>query len=244
MNQISHLDPVVDPQVAQTLTYHALFQEIHNGPVILDDVSTEDDFQFRNPEDIIRLDREIRKLDHLFRKFRKDERTAVLIDGANTYEAVTRLGFSIDYLKVSMILERYADLYNKIQFFTAVNPDPTDRSRYNAVVDWMERHDHGYRVIKKPFKSLRNDEGKTYIKGNMDVEITVNALDRCNKADHIVLFTGDGDFKYLIETLQAKEKRVTVISTHSSLATELSRQADHVIDLRDLQPYIERSYQD
>jgi uncharacterized LabA/DUF88 family protein len=59
-----------------------------------------------------------------------------------------------------------------------------------------------------------------------------------------VLFSGDGDFRRLVEAIQRRGVRVTIVSTIRSkppmVADELRRQADNFVELLDLQPSIQR----
>jgi uncharacterized LabA/DUF88 family protein len=79
----------------------------------------------------------------------------------------------------------------------------------------------------------------------MDIELAVDAMELAEHLDHIVLFSGDGDFRTLVEALQHKGKRVSVVSTLTTqppmVADELRRQADQFIDLADLQKDICRT---
>jgi uncharacterized LabA/DUF88 family protein len=81
----------------------------------------------------------------------------------------------------------------------------------------------------------------------MDVEIAVDIMEMSKHLDHVVLFSGDGDFRRLVEAAQRKGARVSVVSTirsqPSMVADELRRQADVFVDLFDLRSDIERSIQ-
>jgi uncharacterized LabA/DUF88 family protein len=82
------------------------------------------------------------------------------------------------------------------------------------------------------------------VKGNMDIELAVDAMELAEHIDHMVLFSGDGDFRSLVEAVQRRGVRVTVISTISSqppmIADELRRQADVFTDLVELQSKLGR----
>ncbi|HZJ11822.1 MAG TPA: NYN domain-containing protein, partial [Methyloceanibacter sp.] len=86
--------------------------------------------------------------------------------------------------------------------------------------------------------------GRKKIKGNMDIELAVDAMLLAEHLDHLVLFSGDGDFRSLVEALQFQGKRVSVVSTLTTnppmVADELRRQADQFIDLANLQNEIGR----
>src|SRR5206468_12508708 len=82
------------------------------------------------------------------------------------------------------------------------------------------------------------------VKGNMDIELAVDAMEIAGSIDHMVLFSGDGDFRCLVEAVQRRGVRVTVVSTVSTqppmVADELRRQADVFLDITELQSKIGR----
>jgi uncharacterized LabA/DUF88 family protein len=98
--------------------------------------------------------------------------------------------------------------------------------------------------VTKPTKEYTDASGRRKVKGNMDIELAVQAIQLAPALDHIVLFSGDGDFRSLVADLQLRGKRVSVVSTLQSsppmVADELRRQADQFIDLADLEPIIAR----
>jgi hypothetical protein len=97
-------------------------------------------------------------------------------------------------------------------------------------------------MVTKPTKEFTDSFGRRKIKGNMDIELSVDAMRLAPSLDHIVLFTGDGDFRALVAALQLQGKRVSVVSTLQTqpamVADELRRQADQFIDLVDLEESI------
>src|SRR4029077_9880636 len=104
------------------------------------------------------------------------------------------------------------------QEFTSVRP----------LLDWLDYN--GFTGVTKPTKEFIDANGHRKVKGNMDIELTVNAMELADLVDHIVLFSGDGNFRSLVEAVQRRGVRVTVVSTISShppiIADELRRQAD------------------
>src|SRR6266581_8216485 len=97
-------------------------------------------------------------------------------------------------------------------------------------------------MVTKPTKSFTDALGHCKIKGNMDIELTVDAMRLVEQLDHVVIFTGDGDFRALVGALQMRGRRVSVVSTLQTqppmVADELRRQADQFIDLADLEKLI------
>ncbi len=170
----------------------------------------------------------------------KMERTALFIDGANLYATAKSLGFDIDYKKM---LQVFRERYHLIRalYYTALAEDQ-EYSSIRPLVDWLDYN--GYTMITKPTKEYTDAQGRRKIKGNMDIELAVDAMELADSLDHIILFSGDGDFRSLVESLQYKGKRVTVVSTLKTsppmIADELRRQADGFIDLKDLKDLIAR----
>ena len=178
--------------------------------------------------------------DNLQMTFYANERTALFIDGANLYSAARSLGFDIDYKRLR---EHFASQARVIRamYYTALIEDQ-EYSPIRPLVDWLDYN--GFTMVTKPTKEFTDAAGRRKIKGNMDIELAVDLMEMAPHLDHVVLFSGDGDFRRLVEAVQRKGTRVTVVSTVESsppmVADELRRQADHFIDLRDLQELIER----
>ncbi len=170
-----------------------------------------------------------------------DERTALFIDGANLYSAARSLNFDIDYKKLLAYFRK--NTYLKRAFYYTALMEDQEYSPIRPLIDWLDYN--GFTMITKPTKEFTDAMGRRKIKGNMDIELAVDAMEMAHHCDHIVLFSGDGDFRRLVESLQRHGVRVTVISTIKSqppmVADELRRQADHFVDLAALQPYVERS---
>jgi uncharacterized LabA/DUF88 family protein len=101
------------------------------------------------------------------------------------------------------------------------------------LIDWLDYN--GYAVVTKPAKEFVDSLGRRKVKGNMDIELAVDAMEMAGTIDHIVLFSGDGDFRSLVEAVQRRGVRVSVVSTITTqppmVADELRRQADEFIDL-------------
>jgi len=175
-------------------------------------------------------------LDHI----NKNDRYSLFIDGANLYAAARVLGFDIDYKKLLEVFSGHGRLI-RAYYYTAVIEDQ-DYSPIRPLVDWLDYN--GYTLITKPTKEFTDDTGKRKIKGDMDIELAVDMLELSEQLDHVILFSGDGDFRRLVEAVQRKTTRVTVVSTVRSkppmAADELRRQADFFIELNDLANEIAR----
>jgi uncharacterized LabA/DUF88 family protein len=167
-------------------------------------------------------------------------RTAIFIDGANLYATAKALGFDIDFKRLLAEFQCYGTLVRAF-YYTAVTEDQ-EFSSIRPLLDWLDYN--GFTVVTKPTKEFIDVHGHRKVKGNMDIELTVNAMEIADRVDHIVLFSGDGDFRSLVKAVQRRGVRVTVISTISSqppmIADELRRQADVFTDLTELQSKLGR----
>ena len=172
--------------------------------------------------------------------FYKDERPALFIDGSNLYAAAKSLGFDIDYKLLRTEFMRRGKLLRAF-YYTALL-DNEEYSPIRPLVDWLNYN--GFTMITKAAKEFTDSQGRRKVKGNMDIELTVNAMELAPHVDHIVLFSGDGDFRPLVESLQRQGVRVSVVSTVRSqppmIADELRRQADNFIELEGLKDVVGR----
>jgi uncharacterized LabA/DUF88 family protein len=166
--------------------------------------------------------------------FYPNERIALFIDGANFYAAARTLGFDVDYRKLLDEFQKRGRLI-RASYYTAILED-VEYSPVRPLADWLDYN--GFNVITKPAKEFTDAMGRRRIKGDMDIEIAVDMLDLAAHVDHIVLFSGDGDFRRLVEAVQRRGPRVSVVSSIKTsppmIADELRRQADTFIDLADL----------
>ncbi|MGC1557239.1 MAG: NYN domain-containing protein [Methylovirgula sp.] len=168
------------------------------------------------------------------------ERIALFIDGANLYATAKSLGFDIDYKRLLKEFQSKGKLIRAF-YYTALVEDQ-EYSSIRPLIDWLDYN--GYSVVTKPTKEFVDSLGRRKVKGNMDIELAVDAMEMAEHLDHIVLFSGDGDFRSLVEAVQRKGVRVSVVSTNttqpSMVADELRRQADEFIDLVHLSAKIGR----
>src|SRR5664279_4395830 len=168
------------------------------------------------------------------------DRVALFIDGANLYATAKTLGFDIDYKRLLKEFQSRGTLVRAF-YYTAVIEDQ-EFSSIRPLIDWLDYN--GYTVVTKATKEFIDASGRRKVKGNMDIELAVDAMELAEHIDEIVLFSGDGDFRSLVEALQRRGVRVTVISTISSqppmIADELRRQADVFTDLVELRSKLSR----
>jgi uncharacterized LabA/DUF88 family protein len=170
------------------------------------------------------------------------KKAALFIDGANLHATAKALQFDLDYRRLLAEFEKRYSLLRAF-YFTATFDDQ-EYSSIRPLIDWLDYN--GYTVVTKPAKEFVDAAtGRRKMKVNMGIELTVEAMQLAEHLDEIVLLSGDGDFRPLVEALQRRGVRVTVISTMSStppmVADELRRQADVFMDLIELMPTITRA---
>ncbi|QDW39868.1 NYN domain-containing protein [Bradyrhizobium sp. KBS0727] len=165
---------------------------------------------------------------------------ALFIDGANLYATSKALGFDIDYKRLLKEFQSRGTLLRAF-YYTAIIEDQ-EFSSIRPLIDWLDYN--GYTVITKATKEFIDASGRRKVKGNMDIELAVDAMELAEHIDQMVLFSGDGNFRSLVEAMQRRGVLVTVVSTISSqppmIADELRRQADVFTDLAELQSKIAR----
>ena len=168
------------------------------------------------------------------------EKIALFIDGANLYAASKSLGFDIDYRKLLKSFQKRGYLL-RAYYYTALIEDQ-EYSSIRPLIDWLDYN--GYKVVTKPAKEFTDSMGRRKVKGNMDIELAIDAMEQAETVDHLVIFSGDGDFTTLVEALQRKGRKVSVVSTMATqppmIADDLRRQADHFLDLVSLKAEIGR----
>jgi uncharacterized LabA/DUF88 family protein len=175
-------------------------------------------------------------------RFYPEERVALFIDGANLHAAARALGFDIDYKRLLRTFQEQCRLIRAF-YYTALIEDQ-EYSPLRPLVDWLDYN--GFTMVTKPTKEFTDAMGRRKIKGNMDIELAIDVLEMSAHLDHVVLFSGDGDFRRLVEAVQRRGVRVSVVSTVKSqppmVADELRRQADVFIELEELSPLIARQH--
>lgn len=178
-----------------------------------------------------------------FLGLRETEKTVLFIDGANLYKAARALGFDMDY-KSLLAKARAGSQLVRAYYYTAIQEEKDqDYSPLRPLVDWLDYN--GYTMVTKTAREFTDQTGKKRYKGSIDIELVVDMMSIAPRVDHIVLFTGNGDFRRAIEAVQMMGVRATVVSTVKSAppmaSDELRRQADRFIDLAEIQSEIGRT---
>jgi uncharacterized LabA/DUF88 family protein len=167
-------------------------------------------------------------------------KVALLIDGANLHATSKTLGFDVDYKR---LLKEFQSLGTLVRayYYTSVIEDQ-EYSSIRPLIDWLDYN--GYTVVTKVTREFGDASGHRKAKSSLDIKLAVDAMELADHVDQMILFIGDGDFRPLVEAIQRRGVRVTIVSTVTShpsmIADELRRQADAFIDLVDLKPKLGR----
>ena len=169
----------------------------------------------------------------------RKNKIALFIDGANFYGTCKALGIDIDYRRLLAEFQGRGTLVRAVYYTTIIEDE--NYSSIRPLLDWLDYN--GYTVVSKATKEFIDGTGHRKL-NRMDVELAVHAMELAEHLDQIVLFSGDGDFRPLVEAIQRRGARVIVVSTVSChppmIADELRRQADVFVDIKEMQPKIER----
>ncbi len=172
--------------------------------------------------------------------FPPNERTALFIDGANLYSASRNLGFDVDYRNLLGFFRKQTNVLRA--YYYAAVLETEEYSPLKPLTDWLAYN--GYTLVTKPAREFTDAAGRRRVKGNMDIELAVDMLELAPKIDHAVLFSGDSDFRSLVEAVQRRGVRVSVVSsiktTPPMVADELRRQADQFLELAEIAPEFTR----
>jgi uncharacterized LabA/DUF88 family protein len=166
--------------------------------------------------------------------FSPNERTALFIDGANLYSASRNLGFDVDYRNLLTFFRKQTNVLRA--YYYAAVLETEEYSPLKPLTDWLAYN--GYTLVTKPAREFTDATGRRRVKGNMDIELAIDMLELSPKIDHAVLFSGDSDFRRLVEAVQRRGVRVSVISSIKTsppmVADELRRQADQFLELAEI----------
>ena len=171
----------------------------------------------------------------------KSNCVALFIDGVSLHATSRTLGFDIDFKR---LLKEFEDRGSLLRaFYYASMIEDQEYSSIRPLTDWLSYN--GYTVVTKAVKEFTDASGRRKVKGNMDIELAVDAMALADQIDQMVLFSGDGAFRYLVEAIQRRGVRVTVVSTISTqppvIADELRRQADVFTDLAGFRSKLSRA---
>jgi uncharacterized LabA/DUF88 family protein len=167
-------------------------------------------------------------------------RIALFIDGANLHATARALGFDIDYKRLLKEFQSRGVLLRAFYYTTII--EDQEYTAIRPLIDWLGYN--GYTVVTKPTREFIDASGRRKVKGSMNIELAVNAMEITDRIDQMFLFSGDRDFRPLLEAVQRRGVHVTVVSSITSqppmAADELRRQADIFVDLAELKSKLGR----
>ena len=148
-------------------------------------------------------------------------RIGVFIDEANLFHSQKTLGWRIDYQKLFLILyELNLGLRN---IFLGYIQENTKQINFH-----LKLIDYGYIVHSKKVKEIKDKNGSTNRKGNLDAELALDAFQFNDIYDTLILFSGDSDFSYLIDILKERNKKIIIVSTKDHVSIELLKRGKFI----------------
>jgi uncharacterized LabA/DUF88 family protein len=167
-------------------------------------------------------------------------KVGLFIDGPNLHATSKALGFDIDFKRLTSQFLCLGSTWRAFYYTTL--PEDQANCPLRPLIDWLDYN--GYTVVTKTAKEFIDASGRRKIKADIGVELAVDAMTFAGQFDEMVLFSGDGDLRSMVEAVQRRGVRVTVVSTMSTqrpmVADELRRQADVFIDLASLRGMLGR----
>ena len=151
-------------------------------------------------------------------------RLAIFVDVPNILYAAERSQVNLDWGKVAEFLSQGRTLVRAVAY-APISDDPSARRENERfVVPFMDK---GYRIVTKELKRFTGGS----VKANFDVELAMDILTMADRLDVIVLVSGDGDFRRLLEIVGSRGVRVEVMAFGQSTSRDLREAADRYIDM-------------
>jgi uncharacterized LabA/DUF88 family protein len=155
------------------------------------------------------------------RGFRHDQKVAVLVDSSNIYKLAEKKGKRVNY---ECLLEHINDrqIIRAIAY-QAKSDDKKEAGFFKAIENLS------FEVKTKPLKTLYNGKKR----GNMDVEITIDAVCLADKVDVVVIVSADGDYVPLVNYLRSRGVKVEAMAFKSNISRDLLEAVDDFIPIKD-----------
>jgi len=155
-----------------------------------------------------------------------NDRVAIFIDGENIHYSAKHLNMRLDYLKLCRKLADGRRLLRSY-FYTAVSNQSEGKIDF---INFLKLN--GFTVVTKEIKSFNDMEGSSrYVRGALDMEMAIDVLELSEKLDTVILCTGDGDFKALVQAVGRRGIHVEICALREMTSTELIATADAYTDL-------------
>ncbi len=166
--------------------------------------------------------------------YRQSTKAVVFIDAANVIYSQRTLKWQIDFKKLMDYFKNNYQLGNVYFYFAYIKDDKNQQGFFNKLRQW------GYRIKTKEVKLIRQKDRTVMKKGNLDVELTIDAVKDLKYYSTAILMSGDSDFHALVKFLQNKNKKVVVISSKGHVSFELLKAANKYINFNSLRGLVER----
>ncbi len=161
------------------------------------------------------------------------ERVAIFIDGENIHYSAKHLNMRLDYLKLCARLAGNRRLVRSY-FYTAVSNQSEGKIDF---INFLKLN--GFTVVTKEIKSFSDDQGQARsVRSSLDMELAIDVLDMTQHLDVVILCTGDGDFKPLVNSVSRQGRRVEVCALREMTSTDLIAAADVYTDLASMKDQI------
>ena len=151
-------------------------------------------------------------------------KVAIFLDVPNLIYAAEQMGVRVHFGRLLDYLTEGRQLV-RATAYAPITDDPATRfeaQRFVAPVIGQ-----GYKIVSKPWKRFADGS----MKANFDIELAVDILTMSDRLDIVVLLSGDGDFRRVVELVESKGVRVEVVAFAASTAMELRAVADSYTDL-------------
>ena len=148
----------------------------------------------------------------------KNDYNVAFIDGQNLNLGIQMEGWKIDHQKFRDYLTEKYNVKDAYYFLGYINEDLQD------LYDGLQKA--GF-IVK--FKNHAHSM-KSKKKGNVDTEIVFEIMKRLNEGDDfnkVVLISGDGDYKRLIDYLIEKKRFLKVLFPNKAFASSLFNRLTH-----------------
>jgi uncharacterized LabA/DUF88 family protein len=157
------------------------------------------------------------------------DRVAIFIDGENIHYSAKHLNMRLDYLKLCEQLAAGRRLVRSY-FYTAVSNQSEGKIDF---VNFLKLN--GFRVVTKELKSYAEGDTPTRnVRSSLDIEMAIDVMEMADQLDVLILCTGDGDFKPLVDSVARRGKHVEICALREMTSTDLIAACDVYTDLATL----------
>ncbi|HOX26223.1 MAG TPA: NYN domain-containing protein [Candidatus Krumholzibacteria bacterium] len=166
------------------------------------------------------------------------DKVAIFIDGENIHYSAKHLNMRLDYLKLCRRLAGKRRLL-RAYFYTAISAQSEGKIDF---INFLKLN--GFTVVTREVKSFSEpDATNRSVRSALDMELAMDIVNLCPHVDTVILCSGDGDFRPLVEAVARRGKHVEVCALREMTSTDLIAAADVYVDLGSLKDEIALEYQ-